>query len=257
MTICHRYCLQRHPIPMVTHFRHSLVLAYAFPAEVLAPLVPPGLEVDTYRSWGFVAIAMVQTENLRPTGLPAWAGRDYFLTGYRIFVRHHDADGRMRRGLHILRSDTDRRSMQWGGNALTHYRYHRSKIRSVELPHTFEVEIRTPQGEADLHVVADLRSRPAPFPIASPFSTDGSNAGDGRRFAGPLPWTFDYEPQTDSMVMIHGHRSSWRPEPVAVEVKACTFLQDRRFGGAAPVLANAFYVSDLDYRWDRGRRIAP
>jgi hypothetical protein len=237
---------------MTTHFRHSLVLAYAFPASVLAPLVPPGLEVDTYGDLGFVAVALVQTEALRPVGLPSWAGKDFFLSGYRIFVRHHDASGRMRRGLHILRSDTDRRSMVWGGNALTHYRYRLAEIRVEDRGDNLEVQIVTPGGEADLHVVADLSSRPAPFPASSPFV---GNA-DARRFAGPLPWTFDYEPQTDSIIMIRGRRSSWHPQPVAVEVKQCTFVEHRRFGGASAVLANAFYVADLDYRWDRGVRMA-
>ena len=32
---------------------------------------------------GFLAIARVQTERLRPTGWPAFLGRDFFLSGYR------------------------------------------------------------------------------------------------------------------------------------------------------------------------------
>jgi hypothetical protein len=249
MKIRHR--CQRHPIPMVTHFRHSLVLAYALPAEVLAPLVPPGLTVDTYGDYGFVAIALVDTERLRPTRFPAWVGQDYFLTGYRIFVRHHDTSGRMRRGLHILRSDTDRRSMKWGGNALTHYNYRFAKIASTETADRLEIEIRTPRAEADLHVIADLASRPAALPIGSPFV----GTTDARRFAGPLSWTFDYEPETHSIVMIGARRTEWHPQPVAVEVKECTFLHDARFEGVAPILANAFHVSDIDYRWDRGVRV--
>lgn len=248
MTIGYR--LRRHPVPMVTHFRHSLVLAYALPVEVLAPLVPPGLEVDAYGQVGFVAIALVQADGLRPAFAPASFGRDFVLTGYRVFVRHHDASGRMRRGLHILRSDTDRRAMVLGGNALTHYRYRLAAIRCTVTPKSLEVEVRTPGAEADLHVVADLRGPPAQLPFGSPFA----GTTDARRFAGPLPWTFDHEPETDSIVMIRGRRSEWHPQPVEVDVKERTFLDDERFGGATPVLANAFHVADLDYRWDRGIR---
>jgi hypothetical protein len=255
MSIGHRF--KRHPIAMATHFRHSLVLAYALPAGVLAPLVPPGLRLDTYGEHGFVAVALVSTERLRPQGLPAALGRDYVLTGYRIFVRHHDATGRMRRGLHILRSDTDRRSMVIGGNALTHYNYRRADIRFDDRGDALEVEIRTPGAEADLHVLADLGDRgdpagpPAPLPAGSPFA----GTTDARRFAGPLPWTFDHEPETRSIVMIRGHRSAWLPRPVVVEVKELTFLDDDRFAGAPAVLANAFHVADIDYRWERGVRV--
>jgi len=236
---------------MVTHFRHSLVLAYAFPAEVLDPLVPPGLTLDTYDRHGFVAVALVQTEQLRPTRFPRWAGQNFFLTGYRIFVRHHDATGRLRRGLHILRSDTNRRSMVWGGNALTHYNYRLAHIRCADTAAQLEIEIRTPNAEADLHVVADLASKPAPVPIDSPFA----GTSDARRFAGPLAWTFDYEPETHSIVMIRGRRTEWKPESIEVDVKECAYVHDARFRGASPVLANAFHVSNIDYRWDRGIRI--
>jgi hypothetical protein len=44
------------------------------------PLVGPGLEVDAYDDWGFLAIALVQTESLRPQGFPRWLGRDFFLS---------------------------------------------------------------------------------------------------------------------------------------------------------------------------------
>jgi hypothetical protein len=246
--------LQRHPIPMVTRFRHSLVLAYAIPAPVLAALVPPGLTVDTYGEFGFVAIALVACEDLRPVGFPARLGRDYVLTGYRVFVRHHDATGRLRRGLHILRSDTDRRSMVWGGNALTHYRYRRAAIRFVEQPGRIEVEIRTPGAQADLHVVAHVGD-PSDGTVALPLGSPFTGTTDARRFAGPLPWTFDREAETDSIVMIRGRRTNWNPQPVAVTVTECTFFSDPRFDGIEPVLANAFHVADTEYRWDRGIRV--
>ncbi len=245
------HVLQRHPIPMTCHFEHSLVIAWALPAAVLEPLVPPGLTLDTYdREWGFVVIAAVQTRDLRPTRLPAVVGRDHLLTGYRIFVRHQDATGRVRRGLHVLRSDTNRRSMRIGGNLLTHYRYRQAVIDLTTSGERLDVRIDTPQRQADLHVVAHLDPAPAPLPATSPFRSPH----DARRFAGPLPWTFDHERQTNSIVMIHGHRSSWHPRPIAVDVKTCTFLDQPPFAGRAR-LASAFHVADIDYRWDRGRRV--
>src|SRR5690348_2150399 len=43
-----RHPLQRHPIPMACHFGHGLVVTWALPAQVLDPLIPPGLDLDTY-----------------------------------------------------------------------------------------------------------------------------------------------------------------------------------------------------------------
>src|SRR2546427_6813354 len=56
--------LKRHTIPVKAHFRHSVVLTYAFPERLLEGLLPPGLVLDTHKGFGFLAIAMVQTEAL-------------------------------------------------------------------------------------------------------------------------------------------------------------------------------------------------
>src|SRR5437899_1057832 len=92
-------------------FRHSLVLTYALPTTVLNPLLPPGLTLDTHNGCGFVAIATVQTESLRPSSCPKLLGQKFFLSGYRIFARYKTRTGRTLRGLRILRSDTDKRLM--------------------------------------------------------------------------------------------------------------------------------------------------
>src|SRR2546427_4401923 len=112
------HLLKRHPFPVSAFFRHSLVLTYAFPPDILQPLLPPGLVLDTYRDSAFLAIALVQTENLRPSFLPAAMGRDFFLSGYRIFTRLAGG-ANSKRGLRILRSDTDHPWMVRSGNLLT------------------------------------------------------------------------------------------------------------------------------------------
>lgn len=241
------HTLKRHPIPIRAFFRHCLVLTYAFPEPVLRPLLPPGLTLDTCRGLGFLAIAMVQTEGLRPVGAPAALGQDFFLTGYRIFSRFRTRAGRSLRGLRILRSDTDKRLMVVAGNLLTHYNYVQCDVAASEAEGCLEIRIDT-HGEADLHVVADLAGKPAALPEGSPFT----DLKEARRFAGPLPYTFDYEAETGSMVLIQGVRKSWDPQPVRVEVRECGFLRRPPFASETPVLANTFHLQDVPYRWERG-----
>jgi Uncharacterized conserved protein (COG2071) len=238
--------LSRHPLAIAAHFRHSLVLAYAFPQEVLRPLLPPGLVLDTFAELGFAAVALVQTERLRPSFVPARLGQSFFLSGYRVFVRR--AGHPSLRGLYILRSDTDRRSMALLGNLLTHYRYRLAQLSLTERPGELEIMVVTPGGDADLHVVADLSSRPAPLPAGSPFGS----LDEARRFAGPLPYTFDYEASTGALVVVRAVRTAWNPQPVEVEVRRATFFDRDPFREHEPVLANAFHVAEIDYRWERG-----
>jgi hypothetical protein len=213
-------------------------------------MLPPGLVLDTLADTGFAAIALVQTERLRPSFLPARLGQTFFLSGYRIFVRR--AGQPSLRGLYILRSDTDRRSMALLGNLFTHYRYRPAQVSVTESRGQLEIELRTPAAEADLHVVADLQSRPAPLPGGSPFRT----LEEARRFAGPLPHTFDYEASSRSLVVVRAVRKAWDPQPVAVDVRRVTFFERDPFRDVKPVLANAFHVAGIDYRWERGMVVA-
>ena len=242
--------LRRHPIPVWAFFRHSLVLTYAFPPAVLEPLLPKGLVLDLFRGHAFLAIALVQTERLRPSFLPAAMGRDFFLSGYRIFTRLNSA-GHSKRGLRILRSHTDRKWMVFAGNLLTHYNYDLCQVRLEERGHDIHWTIRTPRSEADLEVIARLGDGPAALPSQSPFAT----LAEARRFAGPLPYTFDYEKETDSIIGICAMRQKWDPQPVAVEVRRNTFLEQGPLGRVSPTLANAFYVRDVPYHWQPGRRL--
>src|SRR2546423_8164012 len=173
------YRVRRHPVAVKASFSHSLVLTYAYPADLLEQLLPPGLVVDRFEDYGFLAIAMVQARRLHPAFLPQALGVDFFLTGYRIFTRF--ATKPSLRGLRILRSDTDRRLMALGGNLLTHYAYVHCRAAMKPEGDQLRVSVSSPGGVADLEVVADLSSRPAPLPVGSPFAS----LEDARRFAGP------------------------------------------------------------------------
>jgi hypothetical protein len=240
--------LRRHPIEIAAFFRHSLVVTYAFPKDILVPLLPPGLTLDTFGDFGFLAIALVQTESLRPVFLPRMFGQRFFLSGYRIFARFKTSSGRVLRGLKILRSDTDSRSMVLFGNLLTHYRYCRAAVALQEDDNTLEIKVTSAKAAADLHVIAKISHSAQQLPTGSPFA----DFHQARLFAGPLPFTFDYEQETHSIVMIEGVRQNWKPQPVQVQVLQNTFFDQEPFCATTPVLANAFHVRDIDYRWRRG-----
>ena len=244
------HVLKRHPIPVSAFFRHSLVLTYAFPPETLQPLLPRGLVLDTFRGCAFLAVALVQTELLRPSLLPAAMGRGFFLSGYRIFTRL-DRGAHSKRGLRILRSDTDHPWMVCAGNLLTHYNYHLCQVTLEEHGDGIHWIIRTPRSEANLEVSARFSGNPPPLPSGSPFDT----LAEARRFAGPLPYTFDYEKETDSIISIRALRQSWNPQPVEVQVRENTFLDHEPFCRSPRILANAFHVRDVPYQWQRGSRL--
>ena len=237
-------------MPIRATLRECVTLTYALPAHVLRPLLPPGLELDTLGDDGFVAVALVQTERLRPDGVPPALGGNFFLAGYRIFARFRTEDGRTLRGLRILRSDTDRTLMALGGNLLTHYNYRRCRASVVTAGESIRFTIHTPDGTGDLDAIVERRD--GGLPAGSPFAT----VREARRFAGPLPFTFDYEEDTHAIVAIEGRRTNWRPAPVPALVSRLAFFDQPAFAGCVPRLAAAFYVRDIEYHWLRGVRHA-
>ena len=78
--------LKDHPFAVEAYFESSLVLTFAVAKEQLHDLIPECLQLDTFQDkWAFVAVAIVQTKNLRPKGFPKFMGNDFLLIGYRIF----------------------------------------------------------------------------------------------------------------------------------------------------------------------------
>lgn len=244
--------LRRHPFPVVAWFDQVVAVSFAFPADVLRPLVPPGLEMDTFEGLGFVTVALVWTRDLRPAGFPAWLGRDFFLAGYRLFARLCDPSGRRLRGLKILRSETDKRSMVWMGNLLTRYHYRHVSVRLTEEGTQRRVETVLPTGERALLLSYEPGGSATALPPGSPFP-DWRTA---RQFAGPMPYTFS--PSDDgSFVVVKGTRADWTPRPVTVTEWDVRWFAESPFRGATPVLANAFAVERIAYRWERGRVLTP
>lgn len=239
--------LKRHPFGVEAYFRWSLVLTYALPEEALRPLVPPELTLDTHEGSAFLAIALVQTEGLRPRGFPRALGRDFFLSGYRVFTRFERPRKQPLRGLRILRSDTDKRMMVGLGNVFTHYGYRLARVQNQRAGARLTIEVETPSREADLSVEADL-TEGVGLPEGSPFDS----LEDARRFAGPLPYTFDIDAPTGNVLVVRGLRKAWDPRPVKIVRHASSFLERPELARHAPRLANAFFVENVPYAWKPG-----
>ena len=244
--------LRRHPFPVVAHFDRVVAVSYAFPEAVLQRLIPPELEVDTYEGSGFVTVAMVWTKNLRPAGFPASLGRDFFLAGYRVFTKLRDESGRRLRGLKILRSETDQRSMVWLGNLLTHYHYRQVNVAIHQAGPSTRVETALTDGTPTLSLTFESPAAPVALPNGSPFP-DWHTA---RRFAGPMPFTFSNE-DDGSFIVIEGSRQNWAPRPILVEQWRIGLFDSPPLCETEPVLANAFAVEDVSYRWEKGRIVRP
>ena len=236
-------CLPRaNPFAVDAWFDYSCTLTYAVPREEIAARLPSCLEPDTFDGrWAFVAVAVVQTRKLRPSGFPHWLGHDFVLVGYRYFVRYRTPAGRNLRGLYILRSETDKKRMEILGNLFTRYRYVKTDVCVRADEHRLQVN----DNDTGLAIDVDLTGD-GELPEGSPFT----RWEDARRFSGPLPFTFTCEAEKKRVLIVEGVRSDWRPQPVRVRHHDVPFIAG--LGHRDAILANAFVVRDIPYHWKKG-----
>lgn len=236
--------LKNHPFAVEAYFKSSTVLTFAVPKEQLKSLVPECLELDTFNDkWAFVAVAMVQTTGLRPKGFPKFLGNDFFLIGYRIFVRYTNTAGKRLRGLYILKSETDKKKMEYLGNIFTHYNYTTTDIIQTEKGNITEIKSK----QSDFKIIIDNIKKEISLPQNSPFS----NWKEARRFAGPLPFTFTYNSETKKVLIIEGVRENWTPKPIQITEQNISFLNSLNLQNA--ILASAFVIKDIPYFWKKGK----
>jgi uncharacterized protein YqjF (DUF2071 family) len=237
--------LKDHPFAVDAFFTSSIVVTFAIPKEELEHLVPECLQLDVFDDkWAFIAVAMVQTKDLRPKGFPKFMGNDFFLIGYRVFVRYTNNEGKKLRGLYILKSETDKKKMEFFGNIFTHYKYTTTDIKIEESGNTANIVSK----KSGLSIEIEMGNEEIELPQGSPFK-DWSEA---RKFAGPLPFTFTYTPETKEMLIIEGVRQNWKPEPVTVTKHSVAFLDSLDLKESR--LANAFIIKNIPYYWKKGKK---
>lgn len=237
--------LKNHPFAVEAFFERSMVFTFAVPKNEIQHLIPPCLELDTFNDeWAFIAVAMVQTKDLRPKGFPALLGNDFFLIGYRVFVKYINPAGKRRRGLYILKSETNKRKMQVFGNMFTHYRYKTTDIHQQKEKDTLEIR----STRSGFSVLIDQSANDAiSLPPESPFG----DWKEARKFAGPLPFTFTYQPETKTVLIIEGVRENWMPRPLHVLNYQFSFLDKMNLKDIR--LANAFIIENIPYYWKKGK----
>lgn len=235
--------LKDHPFAVEAFFDYSVVLTFAFPKAQLEDLIPECLTLDTLNDqWAFVALALVQTKGLRPKGFPEFLGNDFMLIGYRIFVRYTSNAGKKLRGLYIVKSETDKKLMERLGNLFTHYSYTATDIKVNRNDRQLDIV----SNRSDLHVTLEIEEE-TELPEGSPF-VDWKEA---RRFAGPLPFTFTYDPQKKKVLIVEGLREQWIPKGVKAVHYHVPFLDS--IGLTNGILANAFMITAIPYHWKKGR----
>jgi uncharacterized protein YqjF (DUF2071 family) len=108
---------------LTANWRYLTMLNYAIDPHVLAPLVPPGTEIDFENGETFVSVVGLLFLDTRLLGLPIPLHRDFEEVNLRFYVRKKSAD-MWRRGVVFIREMVPRHAIALLARACYGENYH-------------------------------------------------------------------------------------------------------------------------------------
>lgn len=133
--------------------------------------------------------------------------------------------------------------MEYLGNIFTKYSYTTTDIYQRETSNILQISSK----KSNFNLTIQKTDEEIELPNNSPFE----NWKEARRFAGPLPFTFTYNSNDKTVLIIEGVRENWAPKPLKVLSYDIEFLNKMKLQNV--VLANAFIIEDIPYHWKKGR----
>lgn len=170
---------------------HLLFAHWPVPAELLQPLIPAQLEIDTYEGTGWVGLVPFTMRDVNPALLPlgSWRGFSAFHEcNVRTYVRHNGEPG-----VWFFSLDAASRLAVWGARRFFHLPYFNSRMAMKRTGDTIDYAVhRIDEPHARLRCAwrAGLpleasREGDLAFFLTERYALFSANS-DGRLFRGPI-----------------------------------------------------------------------
>lgn len=228
------------PFSIKARFDFFLVLLYAVDLQKAKELLAAPLVHEEHNGKGLMAVAFVKTTHFRPAFLPSWLGMSFTLTGFRHMASYRRTNGKMIRGLKIIRSFTDKKIMVKSGAGLSEYQFQYNPVTVRTEGSQIKIE-----GTGIKITAKESGGREIPLPDHSVFESWVY----ARKFAGPLLYTFEINKKEISIT--EGSRHHWQPVPVEIIEAETPFFDEAPYDKLEPVLSGAYLVKNIPYSWKK------
>ncbi len=119
-------------------WEHLVLLNYACPAALVAPLVPAGTTLDSWHGQTLVSLVGFRFADTRIMGIPIPGHRNFDEVNLRFYVRRVAGDGSVRRAVVFIRELVPRRAIA----AIARWLYNEPYLR-VPMAHAIDLDPRT------------------------------------------------------------------------------------------------------------------
>lgn len=197
-----------------------MLVNFRVESEVLAQFLPPPFHPKLIHGYGMAGICLIRLKEIRPAGLPAWAGVGSENAAHRIAVTWEEA-GSEKEGVYIPRRDSSSTLNHWVGGRIFPGYHHAARFEVQEQNGSYSIQLQSTDGDTRVSVQA---TRADALPPGSIFrSLD--EASDFFR-AGALGYSAT--PRTGIYDGLELHTHKWRIEPLSVEAVESSFFTDTR-----------------------------
>jgi hypothetical protein len=231
------------PLPrMAGTIERRLLVNYAVDPDVLRPLVPERFRLQQVGGAAVAGICLIRLGGLRPAGLPVGLGLTTENGAHRVAVEWDSAEG-LRRGVYILRRDTDSRVTTVVGGRLFPGTHDRAVFDVTETAERLQVAYRSVDGRAqvgvDVQLADELRGSQlfAETAVASAFFEQGA-----------VGYSPSRRPQRLEGLEIR--TSAWRVEATTVTSGHSSLFDDTTlFPNGSAVLDSALVMRNVPVTW--------
>ncbi|HET6330444.1 MAG TPA: DUF2071 domain-containing protein [Holophagaceae bacterium] len=231
----------KNALPMQSFIRRCWLVTHRVPEAQVRSLLPPELHPVTYGGFAFLNTVIARMEAMRPQGLPAFLGLDYWHVGYRIYAKALTPQGEQE-GLYFLRSDCDRRLLTMAGNLFSDFRFHTARILVTDTTPVTSVRVEVPGADVELDLNSDQETLLA---AGSPFGT----LAEAEIFLKYKPCGLASASRGRvNAIPIQRDESAWHARPVKVRHQHLAYLDS--FTGIQ--LELVFEIAPIEYRFGRG-----
>lgn len=108
---------------LTARWENLVLLNFACPEPLLAPLVPEGTELDPWRGQHVASLVGFRFLNTRVRGVAIPGYRDFSEVNLRFYVRRTEPDGEVRRAVVFIREVVPHRAIAWTARIIYHEPY--------------------------------------------------------------------------------------------------------------------------------------
>lgn len=232
-------------IPVVTGIiRRRILLNYRLDPEVAARILPSNFRPKLVQGYAVAGICLIRLEQIRPKGLPGFAGISSENSAHRIAVEWEDDAGVAREGVFVPRRDTDSRLNSILGGRVFPGVQHYSEFRVTDLDGRIAMRIESSSGDVPLIDIEVEESEQ--FPETSVF---GSLERSSRFFeAGCV----GYSSRPDSCIMdgMLLKVPAWQVAPLFVHRIRSAYYDDASiFPPGSIEFDHALLMRDIAHEW--------